>query len=455
MGDGSLIDLLIRVLVVLFLVFVNAFFVAMEFALVRVRPTRIAELAESGNTAARILKRALEDPDRYIAASQLGITMASLVLGWVGESTIGLLIEPLLDFLPWEYIGIASTSVGVVVSFALLSFLHIVLGEQVPKVLALREAESVALLTIGPTALFDRLFRPFISLLDRASLVVLRALGTNEMPSHGSAYSVEELRQLVEQSSESGVLEETEREMLQNVFDFGKIPARRVMVPRTEIVAIPVEASVKDLLTLASQESYSKYPVYENDLDHIIGVVHIRDAIQVLLDSRLDSSIRGLVIEPLIVPESIRIDDLLARFRPRKIDMAILMDEFGGTAGLVTLQDLAEEVFGTIEVEFEEEDSDLQRLPDGTYLLSGLMPIEDVNEKLGLNLHDANYATIAGFVLGKFGRIPKVGDEIQVDNYIFRVEAMDGLRIARLAMIPVSPPAGAQEVSQEVASPGE
>jgi len=428
-------DTFFRLVSVLVLVCLNGFFVAAEFSLVSVRHTRIEELIDQGNRTAVVVGRAVADPDRFIAATQLGITIASLGLGWIGEPALASLLMPLLRFLPEAWIGGAAHSIAGTIAFAFITFMHVVVGELAPKSIALQDPERVALVVGRPTEWTLHLFRPAIWLLNGAGNALLRLFGIQPTSGHGQAHSVAELRMLVEASHEGGVLASDEREMLNAVFEFGQLAARQVMVPRTEMVCLPVTDSLEQVAQLAAEHALTKFPVYEDDLDHIIGIVHIKDLVRVMhAQAQQTTTVRGLMRPALFLPESIRVDDLLVVFRRKKQHIAILLDEYGGTAGLVTLEDLLEEIVGDVQDMFDHEDPDIQRLPDGSVLLSGLMQIEEVNEEFGLKLQDPHYDTIAGYVLGRLRRLAQVGDQVVAEGVRLRVEALDGRRIARLSL---------------------
>jgi CBS domain containing-hemolysin-like protein len=432
------IDVL-RLLGVAVLVLANGFFVAAEFALVSVRRTRVEELARQGRPGAAAVKRALHDPDRFIAATQLGITIASLGLGWLGEPALSHLLVPLLEFLPEAWIGTASHTLSAGIAFAVITFLHVVIGELRPKSIALQRAERTALFVAGPTLLAEWLFKPAIWALNGTGNFLLRLLGMPPASGHEMVHSVEELRMLVEASGEQGVLEHSERDMLDAVFEFGDLAARDAMVPRTEMVALPAGATLDDLIQLAIKHPYTKFPVYEGDLDHIIGIAHTKDLVRVQHDQRRATSVRGLMREALFVPDTIRLDDLLKQFRHTRQHLALVLDEYGGTSGLITLDDLMEQIVGKVGDAFDKSAPPVQRLPDGSVLIDGLTHIEQVNDLLGLNLADEHYDTIAGFVLGRLGRMARVGDTIEADGVRLRVEALDGLRIARLSLYHTQP----------------
>ena len=430
---------LLRLLGVAALVLANGFFVAAEFALVSIRRTRVEELIQQGKTSALAVKKALEDPDRFIAATQLGITIASLGLGWLGEPALGHLIEPLIKLLPEAWTGLASHTISAGLAFAVITFLHVVIGELMPKSIALQRPEATALIVARPTLFTETLFKPAIWALNGTGNFLLRLLGMRAASGHEMVHSVEELKMLVEASEESGVLEGAERDMLHAVFDFGAMTAHEVMVPRTEMIAIDADAPLEDLIHLAIRNPLSKFPAYEGDLDHIIGIAHVKDLVRVQHDARRAATVRGLIREALFIPDTLRMDILLQQFRAKRQHLAIVLDEYGGTAGLVTLDDLMTQIVGEVGDPFDKSAPEIQRLPDGSALLDGLTLIETVNESFGLQLREEFYDTIAGFVLGRLGRMPKVGDTVEADGVRLKVEALDGLRIARLSLFPLKP----------------
>ena len=434
-GEHSSLDITFRLISVFLLVGLNAFFVAAEFSLVSVRPTRVEELIAQGNRTAVVVGRAIADPDRFIAATQLGITLASLGLGWIGEPALSSLLVPLLNFLPQTWVGAAAHSIAGTIAFAFITVMHVVGGELAPKSIALQDPERTALVVARPTEWTLHLFRPAIWLLNGAGNALLRLFGIQPASGHGKVHSVTELRMLVEASHEGGVLEAKKREMLHAVFDFGQLAARQVMVPRTEMICLSASASLDEVTQLAADLALTKFPVYEGDLDHIIGIVHTKDLVRIMHVKAQDATtVRGVMRPALFLPESIHIDALLVQFRRKKQHIAILLDEYGGTAGLVTLEDLLEEIVGDVQDAFDREEPDIQRLPDGSVLLSGLMQIAQVNEIFDLNLSDPHYDTIAGYVLGRLRRLAQVGDEVKSDGIRLRVEALDGRRIARLSL---------------------
>ena len=425
---------LLRLLGVVALVLANGFFVAAEFALVSVRHTRVEELIQQGNTGARAVKRALEDPDRFIAATQLGITIASLGLGWLGEPALAHQIEPVVALFPKQWVSVASHSISAAIAFAAITFLHVVVGELMPKSIALQRPETTALLVARPTLVTALLFKPAIWALNGTGNLLLRLVGMRAASGHELVHSVEELKMLVEASEESGVLEDSERKMLHAVFDFGELTAREVMVPRTEVIAVEADAPLHALIHIAIAHPHTQFPIYEGDIDHVIGLAHVKDLVRVQHDERRTATVRGLMREIMFVPDTTRLDNLLQQFRAKRQHAAVLLDEFGGTAGFVTLDNLMAKIVGEVRDPFDKSAPEIQNLPDGSVLVDGLTLIEDVNAFFGLSLHDDNYDTIAGFVLGHLGRMAKVGDTVEADGANLKVEAMDGLRIARLSL---------------------
>lgn len=432
--ESTIGTVLVGLLGVAFLVLMNAFFVAAEFGLVSVRPTRIEQLVGEGNRTALIVRRAIADPDRFIAATQLGITLASLALGWIGEPALARLFIPLLGFLPPRWVGAAAHSIAGALAFALITFMHVVVGELAPKSIALQHPERTALFVARPTEIACLLLRPAIWLLNGAGYGLLRLIGIRPASGHERVHSVQELKMLIEASQEEGVLEEEEEQMLQAVFDLRASRASQVMVPRTEMVCVPAEATLEELAELATRTSLTKFPVFEGDRDHIVGVAHVKDMVGPIRQQRLHTTARALMREALFLPETVSVADVLTAFRRDRQHIAILLDEYGGTAGLVTLEDLLEEIVGEVRDAFDQAGPGIQWLPDGSALVDGLMQIEEVNEAFHTSLRDPHYTTIGGLVMGRLDRVPAVGDVVtcKKDGLRLRVEEMDGLRVARV-----------------------
>ena len=433
--DSSIYIDLLKLLAVFLLVLTNAFFVAAEFSLVSVRQTRIAELMARGDASAVAVHEALKNPDRVIAATQLGITLASLGLGWIGEPALSHLIYPVVSLFPANLQPEVSHTISAGIAFALITFLHVVVGELAPKSIALQNPERTSLIVARPTLWSERIFKPAIWVLNGAGNALLRLIGVRPAQGLELVHSVEELKMLVTASTEGGAVEPQEGALLHAIFDFGDLLVRQVMIPRTEIIAIEADLPLTEIIPLVTESTYTKFPVYDDDLDQILGIVHVKDLLHRMLEPGWQNdTARSILREVIYVPETIQVSALLHQFRANRQHIAIVLDEYGGTAGLATLEDLLEEIVGEVSDPFDRFIPDIQRLPDGSILVDGMALIEEVNNQLGLDLQDPNYDTIAGYFLGKIGRIPQLEDSIEDDGIRLQVEAMDGLRIDRLSL---------------------
>ena len=427
-------EIAIRLAAVLALVFANGFFVAAEFALVTVRKTRIDQLIAEGSRLARPVRRALSDPERYIAATQLAITMTSLGLGWIGEPAVASIIQPALGLLPGALRTVTAHSISVALAFAFITALHIVLGELAPKTIALQHAERTALVVGRPTEIFMRVCWPFIVLLNGTGRAIVRMLGLKPPSGSSLVHSEEELKMLVTASQEAGVIEEDEEQMLYRVFAFGDLTAGQVMLPRTEMTALPVQATRADLVDRLSQVSQPVLPAYRANLDDIVGVVRVRDLFRALAGTQDAIDLTPLLRDPLTVPDTLKADDLLTDMRARRTSLAIVIDEHGGTAGMVTFERLMERIVGEIGADGAGDVSSITVLTDGSALIDGLALVTDVNAQFGLSIDEDLYDSLGGFVLGRLGRRPRLGDCVEIDGRRIRVEALDGLRVARVLL---------------------
>jgi putative hemolysin len=428
---------------VLALVVANGFFVSAEFSIVAVRKTRIDQLLAEGHRGARAVRRAVTEPASYIAATQLGITMASLGLGWIGEPALASLIQPGLGFLSSQIAEATAHSIAVATAFAVVTSLHIVLGELAPKTIALQHAESTALLVVKPTELFMTAFWPFIRLLNGMGNAVVNLLGMRGSGSHGMVHSEEELKMLVTASQEAGVLEEQEERMLHRVFGFADLTAGQLMVPRTEVVAIPADATRDQIVSLIGRYGHTRLPVYRDDLDHVIGILHVTDLLKAITATSGAINAASLAREALTVPETLGADDLLAQMGRRAVGEALVIDEYGGTAGLVTFESLVARIVGDPGTTVAGQ-AKIETLPDGSANLDGLVLVTDVNERFGLHIDAATYTTVGGFMLGRLGRRPRVGDAIDVNGRRMRVVALEGIRVSRVWLSKPAPPAPPQ-----------
>jgi len=425
------------VLITLLLVLLNGFFVAAEYSFIRVRETQIDELAAAGSARAKLAKRIGDSLDSYIAAAQLGVTLASLAIGWIGEPAVAAVISPLFGWLR----DLSETLFHVLsfaIAFLAITYLHIVLGELAPKYLAIQRAVRIALLCAYPLDLFYRLVRPFNWLVSQSANAIVRALGIKPHEAL-EAHSDQELKMLVAASAKQGVLQESERVIVGNALDFADTVVRQVMVPRTEIVAVPEDLDLAGLVAMARQTRFSRFPVYRDDLDHIVGVVHVKDLVGV--DRMSKAKAHDIMRRVPAIPETLRLDQALAEFRRQHAQLAIVIDEYGGTAGLVTLEDVLEELVGEVGDEFEKDaQPPIREESPGVYLVDGLVGLAELRERLRLELNDEPYDTIGGMVFGRLGRLAQVGDTIEVEGYRFQVTGVDGRRVSQVRVQKSRPP---------------
>lgn len=419
----------VRLGVVLFLVLANAFFVASEFALVAVRRSRIEEMVALGDTGAARVQKALTHLDRYIAGTQLGITIASLALGWAGEPAIAFLVDHALLLVGVDLPPAASHSAaGILVSFFVLTFLHIVLGELAPKTLALVRPEAVSKMIAGPLILFSRLMSPFIWVFNGAANALLRLFGITAVE-EAQGHSPDELRLLVMQARAHGTLDESDTAMLAGVFDFHHKKARDVMRPRTEIVAVDIDATEDEVWSTLRNERYSRYPVVRESLDDVVGVFLAKDLW--LLPAGTPFNLSEFVREPLYVPDSRPADRVLDDLRRTRAHMAVVLDEYGGTAGILTMEDLIEEVIGDISDEYDFASRTAVET-NGVLELDGTMSLIDVRSDHRVQIPDGDWTTLGGYAFAQLGRLPKMGDRVVVPGGEMEVIAMDGRRVAAL-----------------------
>jgi CBS domain containing-hemolysin-like protein len=427
----SVTAVLWRLAALMVLVFANGFFVAAEFAIVSVRKTRVDQLIAEGHRSARAVRRAVTDPDSYIAATQLGITMASLGLGWIGEPALASMIEPAFNYLPPVVAATTAHSISVAVAFAIVTALHIIFGELAPKTIALERAESTALLVVKPTEIFMKVFWPFIRILNGAGQTVVGLIGLHSKGGHAMVHSEEELKMLVTASQEAGVLEENEEQMLHRVFGFADLTAGQIMTPRTEIAAVAVDATREVVIEHIVKARHTRMPVYRTSLDDDVGFHYVTDMVRVLAMPGEPFDAGALAREALTVPVTLGANDLLAEMRRRRVREAIVIDEHGGTAGLVTIESLVERIVGDIGGQFGGVARIVSRA-DGSADIDGLALVGDVNTQFGLHVDETAYTTVGGYVLGRLGRRARVGDTIDVEGRRMRVEQLDGLRVARV-----------------------
>ena len=406
-------------LALLFLVLLNGFFVSAEFALVTVRTTRVQQLLDAGTPGSRNVEDGIRNLDSYIAACQFGITLASLALGWIGEPALAGLLEPVAG-------SIGGHAVAVAIAFAVITALHVIAGELAPKGVALQYPERVALLIAGPLRLFRAIFRPAIWLLNESGWLVSRAFGVSRDIESRGHVGAEELRLVVSASREAGELDAQQEFMLQRVIRFSGLNVESVMVPRPEVIAIPADMPVAEATAFAKEHRHSRYPVFRDDLDNVIGVLHARDLLLVEGDPSLDSLVR----EALMVPAQMSVQELLRLMRVRRTQCAIAVDEYGGTDGIVTLENVLEEIVGELQDEFEVPEEAAVRRPGGIVRIDAGERVDALGELLGIEVESGPYKTVAGLLLEQLGEIPEVGDTVDLSGYRFAIAEMDDLRIA-------------------------
>jgi CBS domain containing-hemolysin-like protein len=424
------VTLFYELLGVAVLIVLNAFFVAAEYALVTARRTRIIELHHQGNRRARDVLRITSSPPQFIAAMQLGVTLTSLGIGALGEQALANAFDP------WM-----ATIIAVLLAYLILTYFHVVLGELVPKGIALGHAEAVALWVAVPVRIFFTVFGPLIWVLRKSTEFVLRTFGLEEPGSEVEAVSEAELRMLLVRSSATGEIEQEERGMIEKVFDFADKDAADVMVPRPEVVALSVDLPSEEALHIVVDSPYTRYPVYRESLDDVLGILHVRDLFAAMYERGLEAvHLEQLLRPPYIVPETKDLASLLQEFRRTKTHFAIVVDEYGGTAGILTLEDLIEEIVGEIEDEFDIPEEHIEQIDDDNYRVSGMFPIDEFNERFGTELPDEDYHTVGGFVFGQLGRAPQPGDEVSWNGLRFDVVEVEGNRIEKLGVTFVERP---------------
>ena len=423
---------MLGVVAVFALVLANGFFVSAEFALVGSRRTRLDELARTGNRKAMLAARAIQSLDRYISATQLGITLASLGLGWIGEPALARLIEGAFLWLPNPMEPVATHSVAIVIAFALITVLHIVLGELAPKAVALLYPETVSRYVVVPLMGFSWLMAWPIRLLNGLAAATLRLFRIRAPSARERVHSPEEIRMLVEQSEESGSLLPEDARMLEGVFEFSEKTAEEVMTPRTEIVSLPDDATAELAADVAAESRKSRYPVYHDTLDEIVGIVHTKDILQAIR-RRPAGVVKDLVRAPLFVPGTREVEDVLVDMKRMKTHMAVVLDEYGGTAGVVTMEDLLEEIVGPLEDEFD------AAAPSGPPVeaarLDGATPVSGFNDQYSESLSEADYTTIGGWIFGQLGRLPRVGDRVPAGKHALEVVEMDARRVKAVRVV--------------------
>jgi putative hemolysin len=419
------VTIFLEIVAVLLLVAGNAFFVAAEYALVTARRTRLMELSDAGNRRAKMALRIMDDPVRFIGTVQLGITAFSIALGAVGEPLIEHFFDP-----------VVATTLAFILAFALVTYLHVTLGELVPKAVALTRNESTALWVALPVEAVYVVTYPLVWFLQQSANAFTRLFGIQPAPAGVVAHTEEDIRHIVAAAEDTGVIEEAEEEMVYKIFDFADKEVHEVMVPRPEVVALSIDLPPQEALAAVIDSPYTRYPVYRGSLDDIVGILHVRDLFSALYAQGIDNvasvDVTALVRPTYMVPETKDLAAMLAEFRRANQHMAVVVDEYGSFEGIVTLEDLLEEIVGEIEDEYDLPDESVERVDDSRIRIDGTFPIDDFNEQFGQELPQDDYHTVAGFVFGALGRAAESGDEVLHDGLRFHVLDVDGPRIERL-----------------------
>jgi putative hemolysin len=455
---------LLRLIGVFVLVALNGFFAAVEFSLVAVRISRVRQLVARGNAQAKIVEQLLSDLHRVVSGVQVGITLTSLGIGALGELTVAALVQSVMPTHGSLRVLLAIHFTALAISFLFLSALHVVLGELVPKTISLARAERVALLVSRPFLWFLNTFRWAIDLLDGASSLIVKALGVMSPSGHSVAHSTEELQIQIQQARERGLLAATAEKFILSAIELSQLQVREIMVSRPDMHVLPVEATLDEVMSMFATTQRSRIPVYRDTIDHILGFVHIKDMMWVLLDRerRLEEQtpppppfdLRRVLREILIVPETKPASELLMEMRSRHVAMAVVVDEFGSLLGLVTMEDLLEQLVGEIHDEFDVVEKPLT-LADGAIIFDAALPVRDLDTQYNITLpEDPAYATVGGFVLDQLGFIPRGGESFDFGNYRFTVVEMDGRRVARVKIQLLRPKEAETAAAAEAAAAG-
>jgi len=414
------------------LVLINGFFVLAEFSLVKIRKTRLEELVRQGNSRAELALRVVTSFDTYLGATQLGITLASLALGWLGEPAVSSLLEPVLFMYFPGSVWLLKT-IAIAIGFIVITFMHIVLGELVPKSMAIQRVEDMALFCVWPLYIFHKIGYPIIVLFNRTAKAILLMMGIQAVNESDLAHSEEELRMLVSASHRGGVLNQIESDLIDNVFDFGDRVAHEVMVPRQDMICLFADDSYEENLKVVRETHHTRYPLCIDDKDHIIGVIHLRDLMDLELCNNDKKDVTTIMREILMVPEGMSVSQLLQIMRRKRMHLSVVVDEFGGTAGLVALEDILEEIVGDIQDEHDAVmQAEIQRMPDDTYEFDGRVLFDEVAQLLHIDLEEHEEDTIGGYIFGLLGRRPEIGDVVNIGEYSFSVLQVTGFRIVRV-----------------------
>jgi putative hemolysin len=461
-GKSAMVPLLKSILL-LSLVALNAFFVAAEYSLIRIRRTRLEQLIEEGNKPARLIKTLLADTSLLFSGIQLGITVASLLMGWVGERIVAQALEELLQGHVHRYVSLAiAHSIAIATAFVFVTVLLMVLGELVPKTFAYERAERVALAVARPMTMFFRVTRLPVELLGGISRSLMTALGVRPTVPWGQLHTPEEVKLIISAIRQGGMLEEEQEEMIHGVFELDRVRVRAIMVPWPKVTSLPVTSSLGDVLEVVVSDQHTRVPVYDESPDEIVGILHTKDLLALFLERQrrglspeMPFDLRSLLHQPLIVPETMTLNQMLQEFRPRRAQAALVVDEFGTFVGLVTLEDVLEEIVGEISDEHDREESAIERVSENVLRVDGSLSLRELADDYGIELpRDAGYETLAGFVLDRLGAVPQGGETFVFGNHHYTVLAMDGRRVASVRVEKLPGPAPEQDAASPRAARG-
>lgn len=431
-------DSFVKILIAILLVLLNGFFVAAEFSIVKVRYSQIQIKAAEGNKMAKQAELIIKNLDAYLSATQLGITLASLALGWVGESALHSIFESVFHSLSIDLAAATITTISVICSFMIITVMHIVFGELVPKSIAIRKSESTTFFIAAPLRLFYNIFRPFIWLMNLLSNSVLKLIKIHPV-SEQEIHSTEELQLLVKQSAAGGEIEEENYEIIKNAFDFTDHSAKQIMVARQNILSIDFDDTLDEIMDIIMASGYSRIPVYENSIDNIIGIFYTKEIIREFVKRKgelVHDDLRDLMREPYFVVGSKKISDLLKIFQQKKQHLAIIIDEFGGTEGIITLEDILEELVGEIQDEEDDEETIVDQVGDNVYWIQATQPLEEINEYLPRELpEEGDFNTLSGFIMHQLSDIPEENQEFDYENYHFKILKMKNMSVELVELI--------------------
>ncbi len=410
----------VEVLILLLLVVLNGFFVAAEFAMVKVRSSQVELMAREGSRSAKMAEHILDHLNTYLSATQLGITLASLALGWFGEETVTALIMPFFNHFEFGFTDVTIHKIALGISFLVVTFMHIVFGEIAPKALGIKMPEQIIVFVAPLLRVFYLVFKPFIFVLNASANILLRIIGIdpNELE---EGHSAEELKLLIKQGAEEGTIQTSQQEMIENVFNFNELTAKQILVPRTKVIALEVSSPDEEVINLVIMEGYSRMPVYKDTLDDVVGIVHTKDLIPMVRDGK-PIILRDILRPAYLIPETKTVSELLKDFQKKRMHMAVVLDEFGGTAGIVTMEDVIEELVGEIQDEYDDEVKKIEKIDDKVYLVRGQARIQELNEVLNYPLPDVDdFDTLAGLMNFIFGKIPEQGEVKEFGGYEFTI----------------------------------